>query len=184
MASDVPDRPRGGIRNSLDGRPLLVDALIALGLTLLSLVTIAGGAGDFGSLSPLSLTLVLLQTVPLVARRIVPVPVFLVTFGALLGQGLFAGDSFSSSLGALVALFTVAEREPQRVSIAAAFAGAVGIAVLIIGRVGHRSGGDTSARSRSEPPSLNGSASSAPPSPSRRSGSGSHASCTTSSRTT
>jgi signal transduction histidine kinase len=135
MASDVPVGPRG-VRAALEEHPLLVDALIALGLTLLSLVTIAGGAGDFGSIGPVSLALVLLQTVPLVARRIAPVPVFIVTFGALLGQGLFAGDTFNSSIGALVALFTVAEREPQRVSIAAAIAGAAGIAVLIIGRVG------------------------------------------------
>ena len=140
MASDVRPVPRGGLRTFFETRPLLVDALIALGLTLLSLVTIAGGAGDFGTIEPLSLVLILLQTVPLVARRIAPVPVFIVTFGALLGQGLFAGDTFNSSIGGLVALFTVAEREPQRVSIAAAIAGAAGVAALIIGRVGLQAG--------------------------------------------
>jgi signal transduction histidine kinase len=140
MASDVRPGPRGGLRTFFASRPLLVDALIALGLTLLSLVTIAGGAGDFGTIEPVSLVLVLLQTLPLVARRIAPVPVFLVTFGALLGQGLFAGDTFNSSIGGLVALFTVAEREPQQVSIAAAIAGAAGIAALIIGRVGFQAG--------------------------------------------
>jgi len=139
MASDVPTGPRD-VRPVLEEHALLVDALIALGLTLLSLVTIAGGAGDFGSIGPVSLVLILLQTVPLVARRILPVPVFIVTFGALLGQGLFAGDTFNSSIGALVALFTVAEREPQRVSIAAAIAGAAGIAALIIGQVGLQAG--------------------------------------------
>src|SRR5829696_5173877 len=100
MASDVPTGARGGVRTYLEAHPLLVDALIALALTLLSLVTIVGGAGDFGSIEPLSLVLVLLQTVPLVARRIAPVPVYIVTFLALLGQGLFAGDSFNSSIGA------------------------------------------------------------------------------------
>ena len=140
MASDVPASTSGRVRTYLEEHPLLVDALIALGLTLLSLVTIAGGAGDFGSIEPLSLAFVLLQTVPLAARRIAPIPVYIVTFGALLGQGLLAGDSFNSSLGALVALFTVAEREPQRVSVAAAIAGAVGIAALIIGRVGFQAG--------------------------------------------
>ena len=140
MASDNAPGPRGGLRTFFEARPLLVDGLIALGLTLLSLVTIAGGAGDFGSIGPVSLVLILLQTVPLVARRIAPVPVFIVTFGALLGQGLFAGDTFNSSIGALVALFTVAEREPQRVSIAAAIAAAAGIAALIIGQVGLQAG--------------------------------------------
>ena len=140
MASDNAPGPGGDLRTFFEARPLLVDGLIALGLTLLSLVTIAGGAGDFGSIGPVSLVLILLQTVPLVARRIAPVPVFIVTFGALLGQGLFAGDTFNSSIGALVALFTVAEREPQRVSIAAAIAGAAGIAALIIGQVGLQAG--------------------------------------------
>src|SRR5690242_3270489 len=135
----TPDRPsigRSSLRGWVEDHPLLVDSLIALGLTLLSLVTIAGGAGDFGAIEPRSLVLILLQTVPLAARRIAPVPVFVITFGALLGQGLFAGDSFNSSLGALVALFTVADRESQRVSIAAAIVGAAGIAALIIGQVG------------------------------------------------
>ena len=140
MASDVRPGQPGALRTFFATRPLLVDALIALGLTLLSLVTIAGGARDFGTIEPVSLVLVLLQTVPLVARRIAPVPVFIVTFGALLGQGLFAGDTFNSSIGGLVALFTVAEREPQRVSIAAAIAASAGIAVLIIGRVGLQPG--------------------------------------------
>jgi signal transduction histidine kinase len=140
MASDVGTGPPASVRAALEDHPLLVDSLIALGLTLLSLVTIAGGAGDFGSIQPVSLVLILLQTVPLAARRIAPVPVFVVTFGALLGQGLFAGDTFNSSIGALVALFTVAEREPQRVSIGAAIAGAAGIAALIIGQVGLQAG--------------------------------------------
>jgi signal transduction histidine kinase len=140
MASDVGTGPPASVRAALEDHPLLVDSLIALGLTLLSVVTIAGGAGDFGSIQPVSLVLILLQTVPLAARRIAPVPVFVVTFGALLGQGLFAGDTFNSSIGALVALFTVAEREPQRVSIGAAIAGAAGIAALIIGQVGLQAG--------------------------------------------
>ena len=139
----TPDRPsigRSPLRGWVEDHPLLVDSLIALGLTLLSLVTIAGGAGDFGAIEPRSLVLILLQTVPLAARRIAPVPVFVITFGALLGQGLFAGDSFNSSLGALVALFTVADRESQRVSLAAAIVGAAGIAALIIGQVGLQAG--------------------------------------------
>ena len=131
LRADTP-----GLRATLEDHPFAVDTLIALGLTALSLITIAGGAGDFGSVEPLSLAFILLQTLPLAFRRVAPLLVFVVTFGALLGHGLLAGDSFNSSLGALVALFTVAEREPQRVSIGASIAAATGITVLIVGRVG------------------------------------------------
>jgi signal transduction histidine kinase len=140
MDPDTRMAKGGGLPGILRAHPLVVDALVAVGLTLLSLVTIAGGAGDFGSIEPLSFALILLQTLPLVARRIAPVPVFAITFGALLWQALFAGDTFNSSLGALVALFTVAERASQRVSIAAAAIAASGIAALIISRVGIQAG--------------------------------------------
>src|SRR5689334_5789410 len=99
MATEARLGERSSVRAWLEDHPLLVDTLIALGLTLLSLGTIAGGAGDFGSIEPLSLVLILLQTLPLAVRRMAPVPVFVVTFGALLWQGLFAGEQFNSSLG-------------------------------------------------------------------------------------
>ena len=97
MDNERQTSTRAPARAWADEHPLLVDTLIALGLTLLSLGTIAGGAGDVGSIEPLSLVLILLQTLPLAARRIVSVPVFLLTFGALLGQGLFAGETFNST---------------------------------------------------------------------------------------
>ena len=49
--------------------PLAVDAFIAFGLTALSLVTLAGGAQDLGSQDPLSLFLLVMQTLPLLVRR-------------------------------------------------------------------------------------------------------------------
>jgi len=133
-----PDVPGSGerLRATVARHPLAVDVLVAVGLTALSIVTIAGGALDFGRIEPVTIALILLQTLPLAVRRVAPVPVFLVTFGALLGQGLFAGTSFNSSLGALVALFTVAERLPERISLGAALLAAAAITLLIVSRAG------------------------------------------------
>ena len=117
-----PAPARGSLAARLGRNPILADTLLALGLTAVSIVTIAGGAGDFGRIEPVSLVLVLLQTLPLALRRVAPVPVFVVTMGALVGQGLFAQSTFNSSIGGLVALFTVAERCDRRTSIAAALA--------------------------------------------------------------
>jgi signal transduction histidine kinase len=123
-------------RARLDRSPLLVDTLIALGLTVVSLATVAAGAGDFGRVDPVTLVLILLQSLPLAFRRLAPVPVFVVTMSALVAQGFFAGDTFNSSIGALVALFTVAEQCSRRTSIIAAAASALGITVLIAAKAG------------------------------------------------
>jgi signal transduction histidine kinase len=131
-----PAPARGALAARLGRNPILADTLLALGLTAVSIVTIAGGAGDFGRIEPVSLVLVLLQTLPLALRRVAPVPVFVVTVGALVGQGLFAESTFNSSIGGLVALFTVAERCDRRTSIAAALAAAAGITALILVKVG------------------------------------------------
>jgi signal transduction histidine kinase len=127
---------REDLRSRIARNPLLVDALIAAALTLLSLFTIAGGALDFGQTDGLGLALALLQTVPLVLRRVVPVAVFAVTIAALGGHAMLAGESFNSSLGSLVALFTVAEQCSRRVGIAAAVVAASVISFVILYRVG------------------------------------------------
>ena len=54
-----------GLTARLRANPFAVDALIAFGLTGISIVTIAGGAQDFGSYDPLSLVLLFTQTLPL-----------------------------------------------------------------------------------------------------------------------
>jgi signal transduction histidine kinase len=123
-------------RSRLERNPLLVDTLIALGLTAVSIVTIAGGARDFGRIEPVSLVLILLQTLPLAFRRVAPVPVFLITMSALIGQGLFVESTFNSSLGGLVALFTVAEQCDRRTGIVAALASTAAITTLILVKVG------------------------------------------------
>ncbi len=101
-------------------RPLALDFAIAIGLTLLSLTTVAAGAGDIGAVGGMSLVFLLLETLPLAARRIAPVPVWLITLGAT-ATHLFvsAGSpaSIRATLGALIALFTVSERYERRYSI-------------------------------------------------------------------
>ena len=136
MSAPLAAPPRDDLRSRLARNPLVVDSLIAAALTLLSLFTIAGGALDFGQTNALGLTLALLQTVPLVLRRVFPVAVFAVTISALGGHAMLAGDSFNSSLGSLVALYTVAELCSRRVGIAAAVVAASVISFVIVYRVG------------------------------------------------
>jgi hypothetical protein len=110
----------------------LVDATIALGLSALSLFTVASGAAAAGGSDPLSITLLLLETLPLIVRRRWPIPVFGVTLAATAGHAfLVEGLIVNESLGALVALFTVAERYDRRVSVAAALVAAATFAAVI-----------------------------------------------------
>lgn len=115
--------------------PWLVDATIALGLSALSLITVASGASAAGGSDPLSLTLLLLETLPLIVRRRWPIPVFGITLAATAGHALLAeGQIVNESLGALVALFTVAERYNRRVSVAAALLAAATFAAVIFSK--------------------------------------------------
>ena len=76
------------LRAQAAAQPLVVDSLLAVALSALSIFTLLAGAQDLGQVDPLNLTLLLLQTVPLAVRRRWPVAVFLVTFGALVVQVL------------------------------------------------------------------------------------------------
>ena len=98
---------------------MLADVLIAVGLTALSLLALAAGARDLGPTGPLNLTLLLLQTLPLAFRRIVPVVVLFVVFGAIAAQIAIVpvGEDLRSSGGPLVALYTIGERVQRRVGI-------------------------------------------------------------------
>ena len=104
------------LRAAISSRPLVVDTLIALGLSALSIFTLLGGGTDLGTLDPLSVTLVLLQTLPLAVRRVWPGPVCIVTFAALILQGTLMTGSYSAPIGALIGLFTAAERLDRRTS--------------------------------------------------------------------
>jgi signal transduction histidine kinase len=109
-------------RRAIAVNPLLVDAAIAAALTGLTLIAIIGGAGDAGSREPLSIALLLLQTIPLVLRRVAPLPVLAITYAATFGHILlaFGLDSVNESIGGLVALYTVAEQRDRRTSVPAA----------------------------------------------------------------
>ena len=133
---DLPFRPRlrrTRIRAALTANPLLVDASIAFGLTCLTLISLAVGVPDLGPPGAANVTLVLLQTVPLVARRRFPVAALLTIAGALAVQLLILpeGTALGSVVGLLLALFTVGERLERRVSITLTVIVAAVIALLM-----------------------------------------------------
>jgi signal transduction histidine kinase len=104
------------VRRELSVRGLVVDALIAVGLTLLSLFAVIAGARDLGPDGPLNLLLLLLQTLPLALRRVIPIAVLVVVFGAIAIQitTVPVGADLRSSGGPLVALYTIGERVQRR----------------------------------------------------------------------
>lgn len=111
--------------------PTTTDLAVALGLTALSFVPVAAGAQDIGSLAPGSVALLFLQTLPLALRRRAPVAVFVVTATATIVHAAMAGDSLSSSIGALFALYTLADLRERRVSMPAAIVLGVSVAAII-----------------------------------------------------
>ena len=124
-------------RPRFSANPWLVDSAIAFGLAALSLLALGGGASTAGEREPLAVALVLLESLPLIARRRFPVAVLAVTFGATFGHVLLApqGASVSEGFGSLVALYTVAERRDRSVSVPAAalMAGMFGTLIVVLG---------------------------------------------------
>ncbi len=117
--------------------PSLVDVAIALGLTALSVVALVGGAEDAGGRDPLSIGLLFAETLPLVVRRRSPIAVLVVTLGATILHAWLANtETLNESLGALVAMFTVAEVYERRVAAIAALAVGVTFGALIVSKVG------------------------------------------------
>lgn len=126
------------IRAALDAYPLLVDGAIALGLTLLTLFAVAAGAPDVGPGGAVNLVLLLLQTVPLVARRRAPLIVFVVVVAALVLQVFLLPDGgvLRSSGGPLVAFYTLGAELERRRSFPIAFAVGVILGVLMVQHAG------------------------------------------------
>jgi signal transduction histidine kinase len=106
------------VRATLSANPLLVDALIALGLTAYTLFAVAAGQPGPRTAGALILTLLVLQCVPLVLRRRFPVAVLLVIVGAATAQLalLQEASSLYAGVGMLIALYTVGERLERRAS--------------------------------------------------------------------
>jgi signal transduction histidine kinase len=114
--------------------PVAVDAFIAFGLTALSLVTLAGGAQDLGSQDPVSLFLLVMQTLPLLVRRRWPIAVFVIITAATVAHVALATDAINSTVGYLVALFTVGELRDRRTSGLVALVSAVLVGTLLAAR--------------------------------------------------
>ena len=131
MTASPTEPPPNGLGARLRANPLAVDAFIAIGLTAVSLITIVGGARDLGSYDPLSLVLLVLTTLPLIARRRWPLAVFAICFGATFAHAALAREALSTTLGFLIALYTVGEYRDRRVSGLAAIVTAVSVGTLI-----------------------------------------------------
>ena len=118
-------------------RELLVDVAIAAGLTGLSFLALAAGARDLGPSGPLNVGLLMLQTVPLALRRVAPVPVLLIIFGAIAFQISIVpvGADLRSSGGPLVALFTIGERVERRWGVPLLLAVLVTLAAMMMQHV-------------------------------------------------
>ena len=117
--------------------PWLIDATIALGLSALSLLPVASGVAAAGPSDPLSITLLLLQTLPLLVRRRWPVAVLLATLAATAAHAwLVQGQVVNESFGSLVALFTVAERYDRRAAVIAAVGVGVTFTAVIMAKGG------------------------------------------------
>ena len=123
------------LRASL-ANPLIADALLAAALTGLSIVTLLAGARDIGTYHPASIALLLIQTVPLVFRRVAPLAVFAVTGAATILHALMAVDSLNTTFGSIIALFTVAERTDRRVSVPAGLLLGAAMGALIMFKAG------------------------------------------------
>lgn len=107
------------MRAKLSANPLLVDALIALGLTAYTLFAVAAGPPGPRAAGPLNLALLVFQSVPLIFRRRFPVAVLLVIVAAATAQLALLQEAtdFYAAVGMLVALYTVGERLERRVSL-------------------------------------------------------------------
>jgi signal transduction histidine kinase len=125
------DRTPARLGARLRASPQAVDAFIAFGLTGLALLTIAGGARDLGSYDPLSLVLLITTTMPLIVRRRWPLAVLAITLGATLAHAALAREALNSTLGFLIALFTVGELKDRRTSGIAALITAASVGLLI-----------------------------------------------------
>jgi signal transduction histidine kinase len=110
-----------------------VDVVVALGLAELSMVALVGGAPDVGPPGPLTVALLLLQSLPLIARRPFPLEVMLVVVSATIVQIAFLppGQELQAGLGVLVAVYTIGERLDRRTSLALTLLAGVILGVLI-----------------------------------------------------
>jgi len=121
-------------------RPLLVDAVLAVGLALAGLLTTAGVGttqpeGLYARPDALALTLVLVATLPYAARRKAPVPVFIITTAAVTALMLLGYNEGALPWVLLVGTYTVAAHRPVREAVAATALVAVLLVVILLADV-------------------------------------------------
>jgi signal transduction histidine kinase len=113
--------------------PHAVDALLALGFTAAALFSVAGRTGDDGEFredDALGVLLVLLQTLPLAVRSVVPLGALAVSVGAIaLHIGLGYAGVAPGTFAALLILYSVASLTDNRQAVLGALITAGGIAV-------------------------------------------------------
>lgn len=111
-----------------------IDVAIAVGLAALSFVAFVGGAPDIGPRDGITVALLLLESLPLIARRRYPLEVFLVVVTATIVHIalLPPGQEFQAGFGVLVALYTAGERLDRRASLPLSALGATILGVLIV----------------------------------------------------
>ena len=86
--------PLARTRAAISANPLVVDTAIAVFLAALSLLAYVGAAPYVGPLSPVTLVLLLLESLPLIVRRRFPLAVLGVIAGAsIVHLGLLTGRS-------------------------------------------------------------------------------------------
>jgi signal transduction histidine kinase len=114
-----------------------VDVVVAIGLAGLSMAALVGGAPDVGPREPVTVVLLLLQSLPLIARRPFPLEVMLTVVSATIVQIALvpAGGQLQAGLGVLVAVYTIGERLERRTSLAlTVLAGAIlGVLIAALG---------------------------------------------------
>jgi signal transduction histidine kinase len=145
-----PSRPKGPTAPASFARPpwlpralanpLVQDSLIAAVLTALGIIGAfahlevdlpeGGGVASLRPLDAFGIALVLCQTVPLVWRRIAPLPVLCVTATGLLCFFAFSYFLSFAAFGFLIALYTVAAMRRRQISIPAGVA--CGVVLIVI----------------------------------------------------
>jgi signal transduction histidine kinase len=123
------------LRGALAGNTYLVDGTIALGLAAISLLSFLGGAPDLGPPGAITVLLLLLESVPLIARRRYPLEVMVVVVSATIVHIaiLPQGQQLQAGLGILVAIYTVGERLDRRTSLGLTTLTATLVGVMFVG---------------------------------------------------
>jgi len=123
------------LRRRAISNQVLVDALIAGFLTILSLIAVYLPGPHLGvgqvPIDPVGLVLLCLQTVPLVFRQRFPTVVLAITGASIMAYSLLGYPEGAGPIGVLLALYSVAANTDRPTALTAAAATTIGIAVSL-----------------------------------------------------